>query len=752
MKSKIGSIVKYTVEKNIRNKWFIIMNIVMLFITIIGFNFSNLQEVFKKNNISFNNEKLNITIVDNSNILYQHINKAFLTIEDNVNIERKEIVAYDKDKLGKNSIIIEAVPSDKNLIETKIISKEGIDNKYYSLIENAITEARYDIFTAKYEISKDNVSPLMQKPYIDRVMIGVNNDGNSDTKGVLQTLLNYLVLLILIFALSKIANEISQEKMSKSIEYVLTSINEKSYLIAKVISINLTLIVQFLFTLVYAMIALVINSVFKLYYITPQVQELNLSMFSNIINPQVIIYIAVFIVFVLLTVLILCVIQAALSSKTTSINEAGNATILLMMLNLCLYFLAIAVISPLKAPSIIIYIVSCIPIISMYFVPTMIILGHATIIQVIVATVLLILSIPFVFKISAKIFKNGVLDFSNKKSKLKSFKKVETLEEKQKQEMAKSEYSKYGFVIGIATILFVVVQIGVSLLLSPLSATIYNVVDEKISMINITSIITIITYVLSLIIPILFVNAYIPKVEKVKKKLDIKAAIKYILMILPIVAILQIALSLLLDKLGLNFDIMAKVEMFNTNSLFGVILCMLQVAILPAILEELFIRKAVLNFSKKYGIVFAIITSSVLFAIIHLNISQIIFAFLLGIILAILTLKTGSIIPAGIIHFLNNGYAAFMLIFQNNTIAINVVNIVYLILILFGVFLIFKYAFMKIRKPCKLKNSLQECELDEINKDKQIMKYRYIFSDYSFIIALILTISMLVMVQTIISI
>ena len=41
---------------------------------------------------------------------------------------------------------------------------------------------------------------------------------------------------ILVF--SKIANEIAQEKVSKSIEYVLTSVTEKEYLLAKIISVN----------------------------------------------------------------------------------------------------------------------------------------------------------------------------------------------------------------------------------------------------------------------------------------------------------------------------------------------------------------------------------------------------------------------------------------------------------------------------------------------------------------------------------
>ena len=77
---------------------------------------------------------------------------------------------------------------------------------------------------------------------------------------MLNLLSNYLIFFILLLCLSKIANTISQEKMSKSIEYVLTSISAKEYLIAKVIGICLIVVVQFIFTIAYAIIGLMIDT------------------------------------------------------------------------------------------------------------------------------------------------------------------------------------------------------------------------------------------------------------------------------------------------------------------------------------------------------------------------------------------------------------------------------------------------------------------------------------------------------------
>lgn len=86
----------------------------------------------------------------------------------------------------------------------------------------------------------------------------------------------------------------------------------------------------------------------------------------------------------------------------------------------------------------------------------------------------------------------------------------------------------------------------------------------------------------------------------------------------------------------------------------GVILSVLTTAVLPALIEEFAMRGIVLSVFRKFGDGFAIIASSFIFAIMHANIAQIPFAFLVGIALAFITIKTNSIWTAAGVHFLNN--------------------------------------------------------------------------------------------------
>ena len=70
--------------------------------------------------------------------------------------------------------------------------------------------------------------------------------------------------------------------------------------------------------------------------------------------------------------------------------------------------------------------------------------------------------------------------------------------------------------------------------------------------------------------------------------------------------------------------------------------------------EELLYRKALLNVLKRYGFRFAIVVSSLIFALAHNDVFQILPAFFVGVLLSSITLQHKSVIPAMAIHMVNN--------------------------------------------------------------------------------------------------
>ncbi len=754
--SKVKSIVAFNVEKSLRNKWFVVLNAILLIITVVSFNFNTIKIILKENDISLD-KTTNIYVMDSENLAINNIINGFFNSSLNklVNIEKVEDKATFEDlikNIDKQDIFIEIDASRTDDIYSKMTSKEGIDIEYYNIIEDAIYKSRYEIFARNNNIPLEKLQDLNEDLKIERVMLDVDNE-NTSQKGMILLITNYLVFFILMIVLSLVANEISQEKVSKSIEYILTSITAKEYLVSKVIAVNITLILQIVFSFMYMLIGLVINSILRMYFVDINFVGIASGMdISSILNPQMIKYIILVIFYIIITVPILSLIQAAISSKTTSIYEAGNTTILLVIINIVIYLISSFVITPLKAPGSFLYIASVIPIVSMYFLPAMLIIGKATILQIVVATVLLILSIPFILKICSNIFKKGILDYTNKKSKKKSEEK--DTESCEIDALKRQDLKKFGFIIGMSVILFVALQFIATYALTPLTSIIYNFFDKKISLSNISTIINILVYIVSLYIPYLFVNMYakndISYINKENENKNVTSKnfvswVKSIVICVPLVFVIQMVLSFILQKLNLDYDILEKFDLYDSSSNFSKALFFLEIAILPAIFEELYIRKAVLGLGRKYGDKFAVIFSAILFAIIHMNISQCIFAFLMGVILGIVVINNkGSIIPSGIIHLLNNGYAALALIFSNNIFLLVILTICYLSLILVGIVVIIREIVINIKEKKKI-------IFFSGNKNIIFKNYVYIICDYSMIVAIILVSVMMTLMQTTIS-
>ena len=96
------------------------------------------------------------------------------------------------------------------------------------------------------------------------------------------------------------------------------------------------------------------------------------------------------------------------------------------------------------------------------------------------------------------------------------------------------------------------------------------------------------------------------------------------------------------------------------------VLALLAVAIIPAIAEELAFRGIILNgllrgFPKSW----AIVLSSVMFAVMHMSTIRFLPTFCIGLLLAYTAIQTRSIFPGMIIHALNNGVAVLLVKFEN---------------------------------------------------------------------------------------
>lgn len=84
------------------------------------------------------------------------------------------------------------------------------------------------------------------------------------------------------------------------------------------------------------------------------------------------------------------------------------------------------------------------------------------------------------------------------------------------------------------------------------------------------------------------------------------------------------------------------------------------IAVLPALMEEFAFRKVIFGLTRKHGFWPAAVFSSVIFGLMHQNITQGIFAFGMGIIFCYVYEKTGRIWVTMLLHFANNAMSVLL--------------------------------------------------------------------------------------------
>lgn len=105
----------------------------------------------------------------------------------------------------------------------------------------------------------------------------------------------------------------------------------------------------------------------------------------------------------------------------------------------------------------------------------------------------------------------------------------------------------------------------------------------------------------------------------------------------------------------------------NVLSNASVLIFIIPIFIAP-IVEEIMFRKVLIDRMIKYGDVFAILISALMFSFVHLNIQQGVYAFTCGIVLAALYIKTGKIIYSMICHMVINFIGSGLGVYVTNLV------------------------------------------------------------------------------------
>lgn len=719
------NIAKFSFINAIKSKGFIIYNIILLVSIVIATNFTTIKTIFKQNNI-FKGTVYNVEILDNDEYIYPEL-------KDNLNVEKVdkvnriyEDIEYNEDNIEKGKIVVKVLENEDNEKYLEIISKETLDGDIYSAITSTLKEKRNDEIEAKYGISETDIAKYNSDVYVERKII----DTDSVIKGdyyIVKTVMIMVIYGLIVFGTSAVASQIANEKTSKSAEYIFSSVSAKDYLNGKVLGANLKTVANMAFMVLYLAFGMLLNTVLNSKFginvqtsVTTETAAMSGMLFG--IDIKVIKYIILSFVYILLTSTLLSYIQAGMTAKVKSINEMDNSQSITLTLIIIAYVVAVAT-SELN--NIFTKIIANVPIFSMFAMPTNYLNGVVGMWQILLSMFILVVAIIISMNIVSKKFKQDILDLGPRKEE-KHDEKLEIIDE-EVNKVKRANIKKYitGVAISLLAVILIQSVLGVAITFLMPNATLnQNVIAVSC------------VFILSFLIPIMILKGYIdmPKTKKYVKKSSSKKGqiVSYTLMGIAAMYVIGFIVELILEKIKVN-PTMIENALYFDNSYLGYILFFIEIAILPAIFEELLFRKVMLNGAKKYGTIFSIIFTAVMFGLIHMNIPQAINAVFIGIVFAYVVIKTGSIIPSMILHFVNNGTQALLMINENNVVMTNIISYVYVALAIIGA-LIFVLKVIKNRKEFKIEN-----------KTKTEVSVKDIISNYYMIVVLLFFVVMSMM-------
>lgn len=224
-----------------------------------------------------------------------------------------------------------------------------------------------------------------------------------------------------------------------------------------------------------------------------------------------------------------------------------------------------------------------------------------------------------------------------------------------KKELETKALRKLGKYTGAAILLSILVQNAIIL-----SLQLFGIYDRYFSDAYFSSAVDILVVVVGMLLPFAFFGSKMKKASGINQPLMLEKPRKKMLMLPAVIAglgfcmlgnIINSYISLFFSNMNVEFT---SPEIPMAEGVSGVILTFFRIAITAAIVEELAFRGFVMGNLRLYGDGFAIAVSSVVFALVHGNMVQAPFALMAGFALGYLSVKTGTIWTAVIIHLLNN--------------------------------------------------------------------------------------------------
>ncbi len=423
MKNKLKLLIKDGLNKKINTKWFKVVNIILLVVIVALINIDNIIKVFGGNF----DDPVTIYVIDNTDKFYEILKSNYENIDLSSLGTDTEIVKADKsiDELKtemteeeSNDVILE-INDIEGTYKASITSYEYIDGVTLQLLNSTLESVKTNISLMESNLDKNELEKIYQPIEIERNYLSDDLDENNEFMSYISNLIIPIFIvpffLLIIMITQMIGAEINEEKSSKSMEIIITSVPARIHFMSKIITANIYAILQCLLFVLYIALGLGVRYLVTGVSLTNSLGESTSSMITTFLNSGaldgIIKCIPIAIVMILLSFVAYSLLAGILASMTTNQEDFQQLQTPMMIFIMSGYFLAILA-STYEKSSFIIF-ASVIPFISCILSPVLLMLGQIGVTEVLIAIVLLIITIFLLIKYGLRIYKVGILNYSS---------------------------------------------------------------------------------------------------------------------------------------------------------------------------------------------------------------------------------------------------------------------------------------------------------------------------------------------------
>lgn len=413
MTRKFFYLVKLSFNKKLKSKWFIAVNIILALSLFALFNLNSIITFFGG---EFD-KPLKVLVYDKTNISYSYLknNIGSLTSE----LEDKKIVVKsvsNENKKIKDDEILISLNLDDNLLKAKVISDKKIDSSVYQVIYQGLNATKQQVLMERLNLDTNTLALLSTNIDIDRVVLSDKKSQDENMSLVMSTVFPSLILpffMLIIFLVQMVGGEICEEKTTKSMEIIISNVSPKVHLLAKIIANNLFVLLQALLLFIYGLIAFFISSRNGSLNIPSEITSVWDSLSASGLINDIVSLLPFLLVLIILSFLAYSLLAGILASMTTNIEDFQQLQTPIVFILLAGYYLAIM--AGMFQGSIFLKIAGYIPLISCLLAPTLYIMGEISILDILIAIILLIGLLYLLIRYGMKIYKVGILNYSNEK-------------------------------------------------------------------------------------------------------------------------------------------------------------------------------------------------------------------------------------------------------------------------------------------------------------------------------------------------